>query len=66
LPDILLHTHPVIEPVQANAGSQLFRAQLVGLSEGSAREACRRLKEMRQSCVVVPPQSASLASDVVR
>jgi D-alanyl-D-alanine carboxypeptidase len=66
LPDILLHTHPMIEPVQANAGSQLFRAQLVGLSEGSAREACRRLKEMRQSCVVVPPQSASLAIDVVR
>jgi D-alanyl-D-alanine carboxypeptidase len=66
LPDILLHTHPVIEPVQANAGSQLFRAQLVGLSEGGAREACRRLKEMRQSCVVVPPQSAALVGDVVR
>ncbi len=63
LPEILLNTHPVIEPVAANAGNQLYRAQLVGLSEGTAREACRRLKEMRQSCVVVPPQSATLASD---
>jgi D-alanyl-D-alanine carboxypeptidase len=63
LPEILLNTHPVIEPVAANAGNQLYRAQLVGLSDGTAREACRRLKEMRQSCVVVPPQSATLASD---
>ena len=63
LPEILLNTHPVIEPVAAKTGSQLYRAQLVGLSEGTAREACRRLKEMRHSCVVVPPQSATLASD---
>ncbi|MDX1400772.1 MAG: D-alanyl-D-alanine carboxypeptidase [Kiloniellales bacterium] len=62
LPDILLQTRPFIEPVGITSGS-LYRAQLIGLTEPNAREACRRLREMRHSCVVVPPQTAGLLTN---
>ena len=60
LPAILLDTHSVIQTVEGALGSPLYRARLIGLSESTAREACRKLKEMRHSCIVVPPQSAAL------
>jgi D-alanyl-D-alanine carboxypeptidase len=55
LPEILVSTKTVIRQVNAN-GSQLYRAQLIGLTELRAREACRMLKSKQQSCIVVPPQ----------
>ena len=57
LPEILIETKRVIRQVNAN-GSQLYRAQLIGLTEPTAREVCRALKARQQSCIVVPPQRA--------
>lgn len=58
LPEILVETKTVIRQVNAN-GNQLYRAQLIGLTEPRAREVCRLLKTKQQSCIVVPPQRAS-------
>jgi D-alanyl-D-alanine carboxypeptidase len=58
LPDMLVATKTVIRQVNAN-GSQLYRAQLIGLTEPTAREVCRLLKSSQQSCIVVPPQRAA-------
>ena len=60
LPEILVSTKTVIRQVNAN-GSQLYRAQLIGLTELRAREACRMLKSKQQSCIVVPPQQPQSA-----
>lgn len=35
---------------------KLFRAQLLGLSEASARDACQKLAKARLSCVLMPPK----------
>ena len=43
LPEILVETKRVIRQVNAN-GSQLYRAQLIGLTEPTAREVCRVLQ----------------------
>lgn len=40
----------------------IYRARLVGLSQNSATEACRRLKSRRVSCVPVPPQPGDTKS----
>ncbi len=40
----------------------IYRARLVGLSQNSATEACRRLKSRRVSCVPVPPQRGDTKS----
>lgn len=40
----------------------IYRARLVGLSQNSATEACRRLKSRRVSCVPVPPQRSETKS----
>ena len=66
VPTILLDTRSVIETIERSAGGPLYRARLIGLSETSAREACRKLKEMRHSCVVVPPQSATLQTSAIQ
>jgi len=58
LPEMLVRTKTVIRQVNAN-GSQLYRAQLIGLTEPTAREVCRLLKSKQQSCIVVPPQRAA-------
>jgi D-alanyl-D-alanine carboxypeptidase len=60
LPEILVLTKTVIRQVNAN-GNQLYRAQLIGLTELRAREACRMLKSKQQSCIVVPPQQPQSA-----
>ncbi len=64
LPKILLHTHPLIQAVDTTPGA-LYRAQLIGLSEPHAREACRLLKAMRHTCLVVPPQTATISKNLV-
>ncbi len=40
----------------------IYRARLVGLSQNSATEACRRLKSRSVSCVPVPPQRGDTKS----
>ncbi len=55
LPDLLLSTKTVISQISSDNGP-LYRAQLTGLSEPRAREACRLLTSAEINCVVVPPQ----------
>ena len=58
LPGILTGSKPVIRQMNLQDG-RIYRAQLAGLSEQHARQACRNLEAMGQPCVVVAPASAS-------
>ena len=54
LPGILTGSKPVIRQMNLQNG-RIYRAQLAGLSEQLARQACRNLEAMGQACVVVAP-----------
>ena len=58
LPGILTGSKPVIRQMNLEDG-RIYRAQLAGLSEQIARQACRNLEAMGQPCVVVAPATAS-------
>ncbi len=52
LPEVLAGTRLVIPQVQSDRG-RLYRARLMGLSEGKARKACLRLRSLDIDCLVV-------------
>ena len=52
VPDLLAQTSLAITNVKGQRG-KIHRARLVGMSKGSARTACRRLKEMKTDCMVI-------------
>ena len=53
-PDELIDTSPEVSPITTEVGT-LFRAKQVGLTEGSAKNLCLKLKEKAQPCIVVEP-----------
>lgn len=55
LPKLLSHTHDRIDRLHRKNGP-VFRARLVGLSEGDARRACVALKKRKLPCIPVPGQ----------
>lgn len=57
------HSGTRVQILPTKLGNELiYRARLVGLSQNSATEACRRLKSRRVSCVPVPPQRGDTKS----
>ena len=46
----------VIAPFETN-GKRLYRAQLAGISEAKARQACRQLKTFKVACVAMSPKA---------
>lgn len=57
------HRDTRVQILPTKLGDELiYRARLVGLSQNSATEACRRLKSRRVSCVPVPPQRGDTKS----
>lgn len=57
------HRDTRVQILPTKLGNELiYRARLVGLSQNSATEACRRLKSRRVSCVPVPPQRGETKS----
>ena len=57
------HRGTRVQILPTKLGNELiYRARLVGLSQNSATEACRRLKSRRVSCVPVPPQRGDTKS----
>ncbi len=55
VPEILKTSKPVISQIVVGDG-QLYRARLTGLTESTAREACRQLEALQQGCLVIPPE----------
>ena len=53
-PNELIDTSPEVSPITTEVGT-LFRAKQVGLTEGSAKGLCLKLKEKAQPCIVVAP-----------
>ena len=49
-------------PVISEGGRNLWKAQLKGFDEASARSACKTLKEKRQACLVVDPSEGQTAA----
>ncbi len=58
LPGLLDESKALIQQVSID-DSPMYRAQLTGLSESSAREACRRLQEVDRGCLVLSPRNYS-------
>jgi hypothetical protein len=50
-----------IEPVTV-AGKQLFRAQIMGLTEAETRKACEIMERAPHQCLIVAPEYAGLES----
>lgn len=61
LPDLLSSAQITTPKINGNRGT-IYRARLVGLSEGNARKACQRLKAEQIDCLVVQvPRSLNVA-----
>ncbi len=46
--------------IDLGSSRRLYRAQLIGLSQGDAGEACRLLKQRGLGCVTLPPDSSKI------
>jgi D-alanyl-D-alanine carboxypeptidase len=62
VPGLLDGNFASIDKIVTDSGA-VYRARIVGLSEREARDACRRLAQIRHVCIAVPPQQAALARD---
>lgn len=48
-------SHPTISTL-TDTGDTIYRARVMGMDEGEAREACNFLRIRRMACIVVPPE----------
>lgn len=59
-------SHPKISTLN-ETGDTIYRARVMGMDEGEAREACNYLRVNRMACIVVPPETdVARAGDVTR
>lgn len=54
IPKLTENTHISIAPFKAG-DTLMYRARLIGLSDASARTACKRLEHRKIPCVAIPP-----------
>ena len=60
-PQLLSRGTISIESVTKANGLKLYRARLIGLAEGTARQACSLLRARAMNCLLLPPESPRAA-----